>query len=70
MAEYIVKSIIKVFCGENSLENLEKINPKNFNIEVVAIILSKSYFFDGGMYTQELIQRIITSKPINISLFT
>ena len=40
MAEYIVKSIIKVFCGENSLENLEKINHKNFNIEVVAIILN------------------------------
>ena len=40
MAEYIVKSIIKVFCAENSLKNLEKIRPKVFKTDVVAITVN------------------------------
>ena len=28
MAEYIVKSIMNIFCAENSLKNLEKISIK------------------------------------------
>ncbi len=39
MAEYIVKSIIKVFCTENSLKNLEKIKPKFCKIEVIKMVL-------------------------------
>ena len=40
MAEYIVKSIIKVFWAENSLKNLEKIRPKVFKTDVVAITVN------------------------------
>ena len=49
MAEYIVKSIIKVFCAENSLKNLEKIRPKVFKIEVITMAVNKSKFFAGDL---------------------
>ena len=49
MAEYIVKSIIKVFCAENSLKNLEKINPKVCKIEVITMVVNKSKFFAGDL---------------------
>ena len=42
MAEYIVKSIIKVFCAENSLKHLEKIRPKVCRIDVIVITENKS----------------------------
>ena len=57
MAEYIVKSIIKVFWAENSLENLEKIKPKVCKIEVTVITINKSWFWLGDLKTR--------SKPRN-----
>ena len=42
MAENIVKSIIRVFWAENSLENLEKIKPKICKIEVIVMTVNKS----------------------------
>ena len=42
MAEYIVKSIIKVFWAENSLKSLEKIRPKVCKTDVKVITVNKS----------------------------
>ena len=42
MAEYIVKSIIKFCCAENSLKNLEKIKAKVCKTDVIVIVRNKS----------------------------
>ena len=49
MAEYIVKSIIKYFCAENSLKNREKISAKVCKTDVRVIVKNKSWFLEGLM---------------------
>ena len=60
MAENIVKSIIRVFWAENSLENLEKIKPKVCKIEVIVMTENKSFLL--VICKKVLIQQIINQR--------